>query len=223
MWWCTASSSTTTNTRRPPPRRRTINLSRAPGAQRRRNEGHHHCVLLIALAPFAVLAQAPKKTAPAPAPVFHGIKLGVPIEKQLPACEVASEGDLCFDDSSGADVNDLGEDHTVRKRAESTYVGSGIERRSYNYLDDTYVTAMGDDHTVEHVSMFRSTGDAEEIIVTLKQKYGAPTSCTMQHARTGVGITVSDVKCTWHLSWGHIVVTPSDTVNTMVVSAWTNR
>jgi hypothetical protein len=156
-------------------------------------------------------------------PIFHGLKLGVPLSKQLPPCQwtpdqkhviVHSTDALCayhllshvtygdeapvFVYAEGA-LSQLIESHTPLMYAEYD--------SSLNLLLPT-PTSKDEDATVESVHWSQSGSgyegfQVEEVLATLKQKYGDP-KCEHHSVNFPKELADETTNCTWTTAWGHI-------------------
>lgn len=156
-------------------------------------------------------------------PIFHGLKLGVPLSKQVPPCQwtpdqkhliVHSSDALCaynllshvtYGDESFVDVYAEG---ALSQLIESHNPLMYAENDSSLRLLLPAPTSKDEDATVESVHWFQSGSgyggfQVEEVLATLKQKYGEP-RCKHHAVNFPKEIASETTNCTWTTAWGRI-------------------
>jgi hypothetical protein len=178
-------------------------------------------------------AQAPEVGVP----VFHSLKLGLPLGSQLLACHIQLIGDAKF-------VGDIGKNNSCFYDTGPT-LGSESEAlvnifRGFSVIDahelpsdrrDCSVivfmpagSRLVADGTIESVGLEYKMAEVSNIMDDLKAKFGHQPFCEKAALRTGLGIPIDSLRCTWKTPWGLVSFRAPDTkIDTLSVDASTTK
>jgi hypothetical protein len=80
------------------------------------------------------------------------------------------------------------------------------------------------DGTVESISLTYDMGQVDSILADLIAKYGQQPDCEKSTKRTGIGVPVDSLECTWKTPWGIVWFdAPSTKIDTLSVHAATTK
>lgn len=159
---------------------------------------------IISVAFFATATAA--QQAP---PVFHNFKIGVPLSQQtLKFCTTRREGTISIIDGENL-TPCLGfsgyHDDTNRSTQLPVLLGGYPEQEASDHRDSTLTILFPNDSetigdaTVEGVTIEMAAGNPQGVISGVKQKWGPPSSCHTTPMRTGLGIPIARLSCSWKL------------------------
>jgi hypothetical protein len=171
---------------------------------------------------------APQQTMQQPA-TFHGLKLGVTLGSQLRRCNITEVSSLKFVEGKPDElcfyyISWL--PHLVKVRHGVEVVGDYEHDPIIEVLMPAGSTDVADG-TIESIMLDYDIGQADSILAALKEKYGKygqQPKCEKSVKRTGIGVPVDSLECTWQLPWGIVWVdAPSTKIDILTVNAATTK
>jgi hypothetical protein len=177
-------------------------------------------------------------TAQLPPATFHDLKLGLTLGSQLNRCHInpltqTVEGrwdEFCFRDIDhdvfGVPANGAtpGAIWWVELLHGLLSVGSENKTKDIIQVLMPAHSKNAADGDIESVQLEYDMGQADSILAALKSKYGQQPDCEKSAMRTGMGVPVDSLECTWKMPWGSVSFNePWTKISNMSASARTTR